>query len=61
MILKELKIDTSGYEAVYTLNKGELFYALSKDVSDDMVQSMQKALDGVKSSGGYEKIMASYR
>lgn len=61
MLLKENGADTSQFKTYYVLKEGQLYYALSKDVDDSIVASMQKALDEVKASGEYDKILAKYK
>ncbi len=42
MLIKRNGGDTSQFKSYYVLNEGQLYYALSKDVDDSTVASMQK-------------------
>lgn len=53
--------DSSDFDPVYTLQKGEFFYAFHKDTPDSAVNALQKALDEVRAEGGYEQVMDEYR
>lgn len=44
----------------FELLKLGLYYATSKDVSDDAVNSMQKAMDSIRADGTLDKIIAKY-
>lgn len=52
--------DTTEYEIVYTLKKGELFFAFNKDSDDAIIKQWQNALESIKENGIYEKIVAKY-
>jgi ABC-type amino acid transport substrate-binding protein len=53
--------DSSGFDPVYTLQKGELFYAFHKDTPDSAVKALQEALDQVRAEGGFKQVMEKYR
>jgi len=52
--------DTSKYEIVYILQKGELYYAFNKNTSDDIILKWQKALDKIKKDSRYKHIVTKY-
>jgi polar amino acid transport system substrate-binding protein len=59
-MIKSNGLNASDYEKVYTLNEGELFYALHKDTSDSIVTSLQTALDMVRKEGKHQEILDNY-
>ncbi len=52
--------DIDNYEVVYTLKKGELFYAFNKNIDDKIINRWQSSLDKIKRDGRYKKIVAKY-
>jgi polar amino acid transport system substrate-binding protein len=48
------------FKSIFTLNKSDLYFAFSKDTSDDIVKEYQKALDAIKADGTYSKIIEKY-
>lgn len=58
--IKKNGFNLDDYEVVYILKEGELYYAFHKDSPDFLIQKMQKALDGVKKDGEYQKILDRY-
>jgi ABC-type amino acid transport substrate-binding protein len=58
--IKKEGLNNSDFEAVYTLKESDLYYAFSKDISEDRQQRLQKAIDEVKASGEFDKIKAGY-
>lgn len=48
------------YETVYTIAKGELYFAFHKDTSEVLIQKLQNALDELKNQGEYQKILDKY-
>ena len=62
--LKKAGFDTSRYEPVYVLHRGDLYYAVSKSTSDKLVDALQRAVDRVKNEDGgavYKAIIDKYR
>jgi polar amino acid transport system substrate-binding protein len=59
-------LDNEGFIVVYVLKEAELFYAFSKDVDNDVIESLQKGLDQVKATPGkigktlYDDILSDY-
>ncbi len=54
----ELKnFNPQAYESVYTLKRKDLYFALHKNTSDDIVNSLQNALDELKDDGTYDNIL----
>jgi polar amino acid transport system substrate-binding protein len=58
---KKNGFDSNKYEVVYTLKKGEVYFAFNKDTDDAIIQKWQKALDQVKSDGTFNSIIAKYK
>lgn len=64
--IKQNKLDNDDFEIVYVLKEAELFYAFSKDVSDTLIESLQKGVDQVKMEPGkigktlYDDILSDY-
>ena len=54
------QVGISGFKTVLRFNQAELFLALNKDVPDEVVSKLQKALDELKAEGVDEKIRAKY-
>ena len=54
------QVGISGFKTVLRFNQAELFLALNKDVPDEVVNKLQKALDQLKAEGVVEKIRAKY-
>ncbi|HWT69783.1 MAG TPA: ABC transporter substrate-binding protein [Pseudomonas sp.] len=50
----------SGLKTVLRFNSAELYLALNKDVSDEMVVRLQAALDQLRKEGRVDEIMARY-
>lgn len=57
---KKQGFDIDKYEVVYTLKKGELYFAFNKNISDETIKRWQNALDTVKQNGIYDKIVSKY-
>ena len=58
--MKANGINADNYEVVYTLKKGELYYAFHKDAPDALLNKLQNALDELKNEGEYQKILNKY-
>jgi len=64
--IKSNGLKNENYETVYVLKEGELYFSFSKDVSDAVIQTLQKGIDEVKKSPGkigktlYEDILSEY-
>ena len=54
------QVGISGFKTVLRFNQAELFLALNKDVPDEVVSKLQKALDELRAEGVVEKIRANY-
>jgi len=52
--------ETSSYESVYTLKKGELYYAFNKQTDDKIINKWQNTLDKIKKDGRYKQIITKY-
>ena len=50
----------TGLKTVLRFNSTELYLALNKDVSDDVVAKLQAALDQLRKEGVVDDIMARY-
>lgn len=62
--LKQVGLDPSQYETVYTLHQGEQYYAVSKSTSPALVKALQEAIDHVKQENGgatYRAIFDRYK
>ncbi len=57
---KKAGIDIDKYENVYSLKKGELYYAFNPATDDLIIEKWQKALEEIKNDGTYEKIRNRY-
>ncbi|AIG04304.1 ABC-type amino acid transport, signal transduction systems, periplasmic component/domain protein [Pseudomonas fluorescens] len=54
------QVGVSGLKTVLRFNSAQLYLALNKDVSDDIVARLQQALDELRKEGEVEAIMARY-
>lgn len=54
------QVGISGFKTVLRFNQAELYLALNKDVPDEVVAKLQKALDQLKAEGELERIRARY-
>ncbi|WP_409523659.1 substrate-binding periplasmic protein [Nitrincola sp. MINF-07-Sa-05] len=59
--MRELGYETEEFEVVHVLDESPLYYALHPDTPDEIVNSLQGALDQLRESGEVEKILARYR
>jgi len=59
--LKIKDFDPNNYEVAYVLQEQQLYFALHKDSSDAIVNSLQKALDELKSNGFYDSVIKKYK
>ncbi len=57
---KKAGIDVDRYENVYSLKKGELYYAFNPETDDKTIEKWQKALEEIKNDGTYKKILNRY-
>ncbi|WP_019613813.1 substrate-binding periplasmic protein [Psychromonas ossibalaenae] len=66
LFIKNNGLDNDDFVVVYVLKEGELYYAFSKDISDEVIEKLQKGLDQVKVSPGkigktlYDDILSNY-
>ena len=54
------QVGISGFKTVLRFNQAELFLALNKEVPDEVVAKLQKALDQLRAEGVVDKIRAKY-
>ena len=54
------QVGISGFKTVLRFNQAELFLALNKDVPDEVVNKLQKALDELRAEGVVDKLRARY-
>ncbi|MFK5984389.1 MAG: ABC transporter substrate-binding protein [Pseudomonadota bacterium] len=52
--------DIGQYEVVHTLQESALYFAFNKNTDDKIIAQWQKALDNIKSTGLYDKIVKKY-
>jgi polar amino acid transport system substrate-binding protein len=57
---KRMGHDLDDFEVIYTLTKGELYYAFNKNTDDTIIAQWQAALDTIKGNGLYDKIVQKY-
>jgi polar amino acid transport system substrate-binding protein len=57
----QLGIDPNKFESVYVLDKSHLCYAFNKDVSDDVINQLQKAYDELVADGTFERLNKKYK
>ncbi|MFT6985933.1 MAG: polar amino acid transport system substrate-binding protein [Psychromonas sp.] len=58
--MKKQGFDFNNYEIVYSLKKGEIYYACNKEMSELLIQGLQNALDALKKEGIYQQILDNY-
>ena len=54
------QVGISGFKTVLRFHQAELYLALNKDVPDELVSKLQKALDQLRAEGVLQKISAKY-
>ena len=54
------QVGISGFKTVLRFNQAELFLALNKEVPDEVVAKLQKALDQLRAEGVVDKISDKY-
>jgi len=59
-LMREMKIDANQYEIKHSLAKGRLYFALSKGISDEIVQKMQNGLVKVQKSSAFLNMLQRY-
>jgi len=57
----KLGFESSDYERVYVLSESALYYAFHIDTSEEVITTLQNALDELKKDGTYDKIFDSYK
>jgi len=57
---KAIGVPFSNFKSVKMLNKFDICYAFSKDVSDEVVEKYQKALDSVEADGSLKTLRNKY-
>ena len=58
--MKLENIDSSKYEEIYLLEKGETCFAFHKDIDPNILAKVQKAIGELKADGTVEKIVQKY-
>ena len=58
--IKTKDFNSAEYEVVYTLKEGEVYYVFHKETSDSIIETLQNALDELKSDGEYQKVLDKY-
>ncbi len=58
--LKTLGFKPDDYEAIYSLKQAEYYYALNHKTDDQIVNQLQAALDQLKKSGAFDRIVDHY-
>lgn len=59
--IKNMGLNNEDFVAAFTLKEGQLFYAFSKDVDDQLVEKLQGGIDAIKNDGTYESILKKYQ
>jgi polar amino acid transport system substrate-binding protein len=59
-IATRFNLPTDDYETVFSLQKTPIYYAFHRDTRDDLVQKFQDALDRVKASPAFQKVLDNY-
>ena len=54
------QVGISGFKTVLRFHQAEVYLALNKDVPDELVSKLQKALDQLRAEGVLQKISAKY-
>lgn len=57
---KEIGLKATDFKNVYVFTKTQLYVAMSKETSANLVKSWNEALDAMKADGTYEKIFRKY-
>jgi polar amino acid transport system substrate-binding protein len=58
--LMESGFSSSDFEVVYYLKKTDVYYALNREIDDEIVTKLQNALDEIKATGELQKIIKKY-
>ena len=58
--LKESGFSVSEFDVVHVLKRSDLYFALHRETDDAIVAQLQKALDGIRSSGRLKEIIRNY-
>lgn len=58
--LRESGFSPGDFEAVYVLQKSDLYFALHKETDDAIVGQLQRALDDLRASGKLREIIGNY-
>ncbi len=53
--------NSGDYESAFTIADGYLYFAFNNQVSDSVVNTLQRAVDRVKETGVYDEVVARYR
>ncbi|NCC25396.1 MAG: transporter substrate-binding domain-containing protein [Deltaproteobacteria bacterium] len=54
-------MDSKNFNSVYVINEGQLYIALNKKISQNVVDILQKSLDELKANGELEEIISKYK
>lgn len=63
LVLKDMgrpESDIGKYGNIWTLSESHLYFAFNKETPDEVVESLQKALDGMKADGTHREILDRY-
>ncbi|MEK6733742.1 MAG: transporter substrate-binding domain-containing protein [Pseudomonadota bacterium] len=61
MQMEKEGINTNDYESVLVIHKGMLYYAFNKNTPDSLIQEFQMALDKVKQTDEFKKLLTKYK
>jgi ABC-type amino acid transport substrate-binding protein len=59
--LKSHHLNPDDFKVVYVLQKSDLYYAFNKDTDDSVIQAYQEALDRIKATNFYQRIIHKYK
>jgi len=60
LLIEEMGLDPNDYESILNLSTSKLSFAFNKDIDDELIERMQRTLNGIKSDGTYNAIMKKY-
>lgn len=64
--IRQRRLNSNDFESVFLLKEGQLYFAFSKDVRDELIELLQQGIDKVKKSPGsmgktlYDDILMRY-
>lgn len=59
-LVEEMGLNPDDYESIWNLSRSDVSYAFHKDVDDELLEAMQKALDEMKADGTHAEILKKY-